>query len=147
MNLPFLEWSRTPGGKATGGQWRHALRNSLAMCLALWVAFVLELDEPSWALTSAAVVSFHRRRRDQRASRQPDGCRRVGDRRPLSERSSAVYAVHRRLGSAVHLYLQPLKQRLLRVRAGGLYHHRLRHGQRHRYPADFRYRAGAGFAK
>ena len=46
-----------PWGKATGGQWRYALRNSLAMCLALWVAFVLELDEPSWALTSAAVVS------------------------------------------------------------------------------------------
>ncbi|EMJ4648770.1 FUSC family protein [Serratia nevei] len=58
MNLPFLEWRRTPWGKATGGQWRYALRNSLAMCLALWVAFVLELDEPSWALTSAAVVSF-----------------------------------------------------------------------------------------
>nr|WP_277421627.1 FUSC family protein [Serratia marcescens] len=53
-----MEWSRTPWGKATGGQWRYALRNSLAMCLALWVAFVLELDEPSWALTSAAVVSF-----------------------------------------------------------------------------------------
>lgn len=47
-----------PWGKATGGQWRYALRNSLAMCLALWVAFVLELDEPYWALTSAAVVSF-----------------------------------------------------------------------------------------
>ncbi|WP_439056750.1 FUSC family protein [Serratia bockelmannii] len=58
MNLPFLEWSRTPWGKATGGQWRYALRNSLAMCLALWVAFELELDEPYWALTSAAVVSF-----------------------------------------------------------------------------------------
>ncbi|WMW63511.1 FUSC family protein [Serratia marcescens] len=58
MNLSFLEWSRTPWGKATGGQWRYALRNSLAMCLALWVAFVLELDEPYWALTSAAVVSF-----------------------------------------------------------------------------------------
>ncbi|WP_406675741.1 FUSC family protein [Serratia marcescens] len=58
MNLPFMEWSRTPWGKATGGQWRYALRNSLAMCLALWVAFVLELDEPYWALTSAAVVSF-----------------------------------------------------------------------------------------
>lgn len=47
-----------PWGKATGGQWRYALRNSLSMCLALWVAFVLELDEPYWALTSAAVVSF-----------------------------------------------------------------------------------------
>lgn len=58
MNLPFLEWSRTPWGKADGGQWRYALRNSLAMCLSLWVAFVLNLDEPYWALTSAAVVSF-----------------------------------------------------------------------------------------
>ncbi|AEF45278.1 Fusaric acid resistance protein conserved region [Serratia sp. AS12] len=58
MNLPFLEWNRTPWGKATGGQWRYALRNSLAMCLSLWVAFVLNLDEPYWALTSAAVVSF-----------------------------------------------------------------------------------------
>ncbi|RYM71770.1 FUSC family protein [Serratia liquefaciens] len=58
MNLPFLEWKRTPWGKATAGQWRYALRNSLAMCLSLWVAFVLNLDEPYWALTSAAVVSF-----------------------------------------------------------------------------------------
>ncbi len=58
MNLPFLEWNRTPWGKATAGQWRYALRNSLAMCLSLWVAFVLNLDEPYWALTSAAVVSF-----------------------------------------------------------------------------------------
>lgn len=58
MNLPFLEWSRTPWGKASAGQWRYALRNSLAMCLSLWVAFVLNLDEPYWALTSAAVVSF-----------------------------------------------------------------------------------------
>jgi uncharacterized membrane protein YccC len=58
VNLPFLEWNRTPWGKATAGQWRYALRNSLAMCLSLWVAFVLNLDEPYWALTSAAVVSF-----------------------------------------------------------------------------------------
>nr|WP_232807742.1 FUSC family protein [Serratia liquefaciens] len=53
-----MEWNRTPWGKATAGQWRYALRNSLAMCLSLWVAFVLNLDEPYWALTSAAVVSF-----------------------------------------------------------------------------------------
>lgn len=58
MNLPFLEWNRTPWGKANAGQWRYALRNSLAMCLSLWVAFDLNLDEPYWALTSAAVVSF-----------------------------------------------------------------------------------------
>nr|WP_256138265.1 FUSC family protein [Serratia quinivorans] len=53
-----MEWNRTPWGKASAGQWRYALRNSLAMCLSLWVAFVLNLDEPYWALTSAAVVSF-----------------------------------------------------------------------------------------
>nr|WP_217434361.1 FUSC family protein [Serratia proteamaculans] len=53
-----MEWKRTPWGKASAGQWRYALRNSLAMCLSLWVAFVLNLDEPYWALTSAAVVSF-----------------------------------------------------------------------------------------
>ncbi|MFI8416424.1 FUSC family protein [Serratia sp. NPDC078593] len=58
MNLQFLEWKRLPWGKATRGQWRYAVRNSVAMCLALWVAFALNLDEPYWALTSAAVVSF-----------------------------------------------------------------------------------------
>ena len=51
-------WCRTPWGKASGGQWRYALRNSLAMCLSLWLAFVLQLDSPYWAMTSAAVVSF-----------------------------------------------------------------------------------------
>ncbi|EZH77984.1 FUSC family protein, partial [Aeromonas hydrophila] len=51
-------WRQTPWGKANGGQWRYALRNSLAMCLSLWLAFVLELDSPYWAMTSAAVVSF-----------------------------------------------------------------------------------------
>ncbi len=47
-----------PWGKATSGQWRYALRNSIAMCLALSIAYALELDEPYWAMTSAAVVSF-----------------------------------------------------------------------------------------
>ncbi|EKP0307742.1 FUSC family protein [Aeromonas veronii] len=51
-------WHRTPWGKADGGQWRYALRNSLAMCLSLWLAFVLQLDSPYWAMSSAAVVSF-----------------------------------------------------------------------------------------
>jgi len=58
VNLSWLEWKNTLWGKATAAQWRYALRNSIAMCLALWIAFVLELDEPYWALTSAAVVSF-----------------------------------------------------------------------------------------
>ncbi len=51
-------WLRTPWGRATGGQWRYALRNALAMCLSLWLAFVLQLDSPYWAMSSAAVVSF-----------------------------------------------------------------------------------------
>ncbi|WP_406943816.1 FUSC family protein, partial [Klebsiella quasipneumoniae] len=31
---------------------------TIAMCLALTVAYYLNLDEPYWAMTSAAVVSF-----------------------------------------------------------------------------------------
>src|SRR5471030_3311723 len=58
MNFSWLEWKNTPWGKATGGQWRYALRNSLAMVLSLLVAFEFQMDEPYWALTSAAVVSF-----------------------------------------------------------------------------------------
>lgn len=52
----------TPGNfpwiKATAAQWRYALRNTIAMCLALTFAYYLNLDEPYWAMTSAAVVSF-----------------------------------------------------------------------------------------
>lgn len=44
--------------KATRPQWRYALRNGIAMCLALSIAYALDLDEPYWAMTSAAVVSF-----------------------------------------------------------------------------------------
>lgn len=58
MKLTWLEWRNTPWGKATGGQWRYALRNAIAMCLALTIAYYLNLDEPYWAMTSAAVVSF-----------------------------------------------------------------------------------------
>lgn len=58
MNLSWLDWCNTPWAKANAGQWRYALRNAIAMCLALWVAFLLDLDEPYWAFTSAAVVSF-----------------------------------------------------------------------------------------
>ncbi|WP_435926621.1 FUSC family protein [Dryocola sp. BD613] len=58
MKLSWLEWRNTPWGKATGGQWRYALRNAIAMCLALTIAYGLNLDEPYWAMTSAAVVSF-----------------------------------------------------------------------------------------
>ena len=58
MIFSWLEWKNTPWGKATGGQWRYALRNSIAMILSLLIAFEFQMDEPYWALTSAAVVSF-----------------------------------------------------------------------------------------
>lgn len=47
-----------PWGRATPAQWRYALRNATAMCLALSFAYALDLDEPYWAMTSAAVVGF-----------------------------------------------------------------------------------------
>lgn len=53
-----LSWQILPWFKASSGQWRYALRNSMAMCLALSIAYYLNLDEPYWAMTSAAVVSF-----------------------------------------------------------------------------------------
>lgn len=56
LSLPALR--NTPRFKATSGQWRYALRNTIAMCLALTFAYYLNLDEPYWAMTSAAVVSF-----------------------------------------------------------------------------------------
>ncbi|POT57486.1 fusaric acid resistance protein [Citrobacter amalonaticus] len=58
MKLPRLSLHNTPWFKATSGQWRYALRNTIAMCLALTFAYYLNLDEPYWAMTSAAVVSF-----------------------------------------------------------------------------------------
>lgn len=58
MNLGAFSWRNTPWIKATRPQWRYALRNGIAMCLALTVAYYLNLDEPYWAMTSAAVVSF-----------------------------------------------------------------------------------------
>ncbi|MEO3739130.1 FUSC family protein [Kosakonia sp. WA-90] len=58
MKSSFALWHNLPWVKATTGQWRYALRNGIAMCLALTVAYFLDLDEPYWAMTSAAVVSF-----------------------------------------------------------------------------------------
>lgn len=58
MKLQALSWQNSPWMKATRPQWRYALRNGIAMCLALTVAYYLNLDEPYWAMTSAAVVSF-----------------------------------------------------------------------------------------
>ncbi|WP_086869377.1 FUSC family protein [Kosakonia pseudosacchari] len=58
MKSPVWLWQNLPWVKATTGQWRYALRNGIAMCLALTVAYYLDLDEPYWAMTSTAVVSF-----------------------------------------------------------------------------------------
>ena len=58
MKLQALTWRSLPWFKANRPQWRYALRNGIAMCLALSVAYWLNLDEPYWAMTSAAVVSF-----------------------------------------------------------------------------------------
>lgn len=58
MKLAALSWRHLPWFNATRPQWRYALRNGIAMCLALSVAYYLNLDEPYWAMTSAAVVSF-----------------------------------------------------------------------------------------
>lgn len=58
MSVPALSWRNLPWLKATPAQWRYALRNGIAMCLALTIAYCLNLDEPYWAMTSAAVVSF-----------------------------------------------------------------------------------------
>ena len=58
MNLRWLAWDNLPWVKANAGQWRYALRNAIAMCLALSIAYGLDLDEPYWAMTSAAVISF-----------------------------------------------------------------------------------------
>ncbi|HAT7591334.1 FUSC family protein [Citrobacter sp. TBCS-15] len=58
MKMPHLTPGNWPWFKATPAQWRYALRNTIAMCLALTFAYYLNLDEPYWAMTSAAVVSF-----------------------------------------------------------------------------------------
>lgn len=58
MNVPPWSLHNFPWFRATLAQWRYALRNTIAMCLALTVAYYLNLDEPYWAMTSAAVVSF-----------------------------------------------------------------------------------------
>lgn len=90
MGLQLAGWRQSPWGRATAGQWRYALRNTLAMCLALWIAFALNLDEPYWAFTSAAVVSFPTIggviSKSRAHRRQPVGRRRGdGDRRPMLE--------------------------------------------------------------
>ncbi|SUH15831.1 fusaric acid resistance protein [Salmonella enterica subsp. enterica] len=45
LSLPALR--NTPWFKATSGQWRYALRNTIAMCLALTFAYYLNLMSPT----------------------------------------------------------------------------------------------------
>ncbi len=58
MSWQWLAWENLPWIRASAAQWRYALRNTLAMCLALSFAYSVNLDQPYWAMTSAAVVSF-----------------------------------------------------------------------------------------
>lgn len=58
MSFDWLDIRKTPWGRATAPQWIYALRNAIAVLLALYIGFILELDKPYWAMTSAAVVSF-----------------------------------------------------------------------------------------
>ncbi|WP_190275142.1 FUSC family protein, partial [Escherichia coli] len=51
MNASSWSLRNLPWFKATLAQWRYALRNTIAMCLALTVAYYLNLDEPYWAMT------------------------------------------------------------------------------------------------
>ena len=46
MNLQTLSWRALPWVKATRPQWRYALRNGIAMCLALSIAYALDLCQP-----------------------------------------------------------------------------------------------------
>ena len=46
MKLSHLMPGHWPWFKATVAQWRYALRNTIAMCLALTFAYYLNLDEP-----------------------------------------------------------------------------------------------------
>ncbi|WP_075181698.1 FUSC family protein [Pantoea sp. 1.19] len=57
MRLKLSRPVALPWVVATAAQWKSALRSTLAMCLALTFAYALQLDQPWWALTSAAVVS------------------------------------------------------------------------------------------
>ena len=45
MKLPRLTPAILPWFKHTSGQWRYALRNTIAMCLALTFAYYLNIDD------------------------------------------------------------------------------------------------------
>ena len=125
--------ARTPRVKATRPQWRYALRNGIAMCLALSIAYALDLDEPYWAMTSAAVVSFPTVGGviSKVLAASQAACSAPAPPCYLPVIHSTIPAVsvqYLRLAGALHLGLRPVhQQRRLRLSAGGLYlrHHRL----------------------
>ena len=53
MNASSWSLRNLPWFRATLAQWRYALRNTIAMCLALTVAYYLNLDRVG-SLTAAA---------------------------------------------------------------------------------------------
>ncbi len=134
MNLQALSWRTLPWVKATRPQWRYALRNGIAMCLALSIAYALDLDEPYWAMTSAAVVSFPTvggvisKSFGRIAGSLLRRLRRPAAGGPYAERSLAVSVQYFRLAGALHLGLRAVhQQRGLRLSACRLYlrHHRV----------------------
>ena len=149
--IPSL-WRQTPWGKANGGQWRYALRNALAMCLSLWLAFVLQLDSPYWAMTSAAVVSFPTVGGVISKSLGQVVGSLIGAMAAVMITGLGIgdpwlFSLLIALWLGVHLHLQPpSEQRLLRFRPGGLYrrHHRLLLRQPDRPATYLRHRPGPG---
>ncbi len=134
MNLQTLSWRALPRVKATRPQWRYALRNGIAMCLALSIAYALDLDEPYWAMTSAAVVSFPTvggvisKSFGRIAGSLLGACAALLLAGHTLNDPSAVSVQYLRLAGALHLGLRPVhQQRRLRLSAGGLYlrHYRL----------------------
>lgn len=135
MNLQTLSWRALPWVKATRPQWRYALRNGIAMCLALSIAYALDLDEPYWAMTSAAVVSFPTvggvisKSFGRIAGSLLGACAALllaGH--TLNDPWLFLFSISGWLAGALHLGLRPVhQQRRLRLSAGGLYlrHHRL----------------------
>ncbi len=134
MNLQTLSWRALPWVKATRPHWRYALRNGIAMCLALSIAYALDLDEPYWAMTSAAVVSFPTvggvisKSFGRIAGSLLGACAALLLAGHTLNDPLAVSVQYLRLAGALHLGLRPVhQQRRLRLSAGGLYlrHHRL----------------------
>nr|MDQ6120591.1 FUSC family protein [Klebsiella pneumoniae subsp. pneumoniae] len=101
------------------------MRNGIAMCLALSIAYALDLDEPYWAMTSAAVVSFPTvggviskvlaASQAACSAPAPPCCLPV-----IHSTILAVSVQYLRLAGALHLGLRPVhQQRRLRLQLAG----------------------------